>query len=169
MTAPPKTAAPLADANKDAKKIAADKAKPVVQAKAETKDGGDTEHKRGLLYYKGITVPKDFRQASDWFNKAAAKGHAGAQYNLGIMAYLGQGMTQSFAEAAKWFRKAGEQDHAAAQYNLGFLFYEGKGVQKDDQEAYHWIDQAARLGDRKAAKARETLEKVLPKEIFKKN
>ncbi|MBT7250890.1 MAG: sel1 repeat family protein, partial [Rhodospirillaceae bacterium] len=71
--------------------------------------------------------------------------------------------------AAKWFRKAGEQDHAAAQYNLGFLFYEGKGVQKDDQEAYHWIDQAARLGDRKAAKARETLEKVLPKEIFKKN
>lgn len=121
VTAPPKTAAPLADANKDAKKIAADKAKPVVQAKAETKDGGDTEHKRGLLYYKGITVPKDFRQAGDWFNKAAAKGHAAAQYNLGFLFYEGKGVQKDDQVAYHWIDQAarlGDRKAAKARETL---------------------------------------------------
>ena len=165
MTPPPPPPPPTPD---PAAKPKAAPAKPAVPAKAAADDGGETEHKRGLLYYKGTTVPKNFRTAADWFRKAAVKKHAGAQYNLGIMAYLGQGMDQSFAEAAKWFRLAGEQDHASAQYNLGFLFYEGKGVAKDDLSAYTWIDRAARLGDEKAKKARDTLKKVLPPDIFQK-
>ena len=112
-------------------------------------------------------MPKDFRTAAEWFNKAAAKGHPGAQYNLGIMAYLGQGTKQDFAEAAKWFQRAGDQGHAASQYNLGFLFYEGKGVKKDDMQAYTWIDRAANQGHTKAKTARDALAKALPKEIFK--
>jgi len=133
-----------------------------VAARAEA----DAEHKRGMLYYKGVSVPKDYMTAYDWFQRAASKGHPGSQYNLGIMSYLGQGVIQNFAEAAKWFRMAGERDHAAAQYNLGFLYYEGKGVEKDDLQAYMWIDRAANLGDTKAIRDRETLRKVLPEEIF---
>lgn len=126
----------------------------------------EAEHKRGMLYYKGVSVPKNYMTAFDWFQRAAGKGHPGAQYNLGIMSYLGQGVVQDFAEAARWFRMAGERDHAAAQYNLGFLYYEGKGVEKDDLQAYMWIDRAANLGDKKAIRDRETLRKVLPEEIF---
>lgn len=135
-------------------------AKPVADASAEQ------DHKRGLLFYKGIGVDKDFKKAVQWFKQAAKKGHSGAQYNLGIMSYLGQGMTKDFAQAAHWFQKAGEQDHASAQYNLGFLYYEGKGVTKDDLQAFMWIDRSANLGDEKAVRARETLQKALPKEIF---
>ncbi len=124
------------------------------------------DHKRGLLFYKGIGVDKDFKKAAQWFKQAARKGHARAQYNLGIMSYLGQGVPQNYAQAAVWFKKAGEQDHAAAQYNLGFLYYEGKGVEKDDLQAFMWIDRSANLGDEKAVRARETLQKALPKEIF---
>ena len=127
----------------------------------------DQDHKRGLLFYKGIGVDKDFKKAAQWFKQAAKKGHAGAQYNLGIMSYLGQGVPQDYAQAITWFEKAGEQDHAGAQYNLGFLYYEGKGVEKDDLQAYMWIDRSANLGDEKAIRARETLQKALPKEIFK--
>ncbi len=126
----------------------------------------DQDHKRGLLFYKGIGVDKDFKKAAQWFRRAANKSHAGAQYNLGIMSYLGQGVEQDFAKAALWFQRAGEQDHAPAQYNLGFLYYEGKGVDKDSLQAFMWIDRAANLGDEKAIRARETLQKALPKEIF---
>jgi TPR repeat protein len=119
-----------------------------------------------MLYYKGIGVDTDFKKAAMWFKRAADKGHAAAQYNLGIMSYLGQGVDQNYAKAAEWFNRAGAQDHAAAQYNLGFLYYEGKGVDKDDLQAYMWIDRSASLGDEKAIKARDTLQKALPKEIF---
>ncbi len=140
-------------------------------AQGGTKDGAKDpsagqDHKRGLLFYKGIGVDKDFKKAARWFKQAARKGHARAQYNLGIMSYLGQGVPQDYAQAAVWFKKAGEQDHAGAQYNLGFLYYEGKGVEKDDLQAFMWIDRSANLGDEKAVRARETLQKALPKEIF---
>ncbi|MBC8338578.1 MAG: SEL1-like repeat protein [Rhodospirillales bacterium] len=127
----------------------------------------DRDHKRGLLFYKGIGVDKDFKKAAQWFKQAAKKGHAGAQYNLGIMSYLGQGVPEDFSEAAKWFERAGDQDHPVAQYNLGFMYFEGKGVKKDDLQAFMWIDRSANLGDEKAVRARETLQKALPKEIFK--
>ena len=146
---------------------------PVKQAAKKTAAKGGVkdpsagqDHKRGLLFYKGIGVDKDFKKAAQWFKQAARKGHARAQYNLGIMSYLGQGVAQDYAQAAVWFKKAGEQDHAAAQYNLGFLYYEGKGVEKDDLQAFMWIDRSANLGDEKAVRARETLQKALPKEIF---
>ena len=82
------------------------------------------------------------------------------------MAYLGQGTEQSYEEAAIWFERAAKQDNTLAQYNLGFLFYEGKGVRKDVLQAFMWIDRAARLGDKKAIKALETLEKLLPKDLI---
>lgn len=135
--------------------------------KAARNPSADQDHKRGLLFYKGIGVDKDFKKAAQWFKQAAKKGHAGAQYNLGIMSYLGQGVPQDYTQAVAWFEKAGEQDHAGAQYNLGFIYYEGKGVEKDDLQAYMWIDRSASLGDEKAIRARETLQKALPKEIFK--
>ncbi len=131
-------------------------------------DNGAEEHKKGLAFYKGLGgTPKNFKTAAEWFRKSSAKGNAAAQYNLGIMAYLGQGEEQSYAEAANWFLQAAKQDHALAQYNLGFLFFKGEGVEKDDLQAFMWIDRAARLGDEKAIKARDTLEKILPKDIVK--
>lgn len=140
---------------------------PVPRKPAVPDETADQDHKRGMLFYKGIGVDKDFKKAAQWFRRAAEKGHAVAQYNLGIMTYLGQGVDQDYRQAAEWFRRAGEQDHAAAQYNLGFLYYEGRGVERDNLQAYMWIDRAASLGDDKAVKARDTLQKALPKDIFK--
>ena len=134
---------------------------------ADSEDGADA-HQRGLLHYRGNTVPKNLWEAAKWFRIAANNGHAGAQYNLGIMAFLGQGMTKDYAKAAKWFRMAGEQDYAPAQYNLGFLYYVGRGVERDDVNAYIWIDRAASLGDKKAQTARDTLRQTLSPEILPK-
>ena len=156
---PAKVNPPKTNTNKTPSEIARS-TPPVTDA------GADQDHKRGLLFYKGIGVDKDFKKAAQWFKRAAKNTHSGAQYNLGIMSYLGQGVPQDYAQAAHWFQKAGEQDHAAAQYNLGFLYYEGKGVEKDDLQAFMWIDRSANLGDDKAKRARETMQKALPREIF---
>ena len=156
---PAKVNPPKTNTNKTPSEIARS-TPPVTDA------GTDQDHKRGLLFYKGIGVDKDFKKAAQWFKRAAKNTHSGAQYNLGIMSYLGQGVPQDYAQAAHWFQKAGEQDHAAAQYNLGFLYYEGKGVEKDDLQGFMWIDRSANLGNDKAKRARETLQKALPREIF---
>jgi TPR repeat protein len=39
-------------------------------------------------------------------------------------------------------------------------------VEKDDLQAFMWIDRSANLGDDKAKRARETMQKALPREIF---
>ncbi len=177
--APAETELEIAPARKPSTRTAQEQPQPVARKAAATttkkktgKKGvrdasADQDHKRGLFFYKGIGVDKDFKKAAQWFSQAAKKGHAGAQYNLGIMSYLGQGVPQDYAQAIIWFEKAGEQDHADAQYNLGFLYYEGKGTKKNDLQAYMWIDRSANLGDEKAIRARDTLQKALPKEIFK--
>ena len=166
----PSTPAAQEQPKTETRKTAAPPAKKTVKKaleKAARNPSADQDHKRGLLFYKGIGVDKDFKKAAQWFSRAAKKGHAGAQYNLGIMSYLGQGVAQDYTQAITWFEKAGEQDHAGAQYNLGFLYFEGKGVKKDDLQAYMWIDRSANLGDKKAIRARDTLQIALPKEIFK--
>jgi tetratricopeptide (TPR) repeat protein len=142
--------------------------KKVIKKKKQTKKinariiSAKEDHKRGLRYYK----LKNFKKATKWFLQAAKKGYASAQYNLGIMSYLGQGIPKDYSQAANWFEKAGNQDHASAQYNLGYIYYEGKGVEKDNLQAYMWIDRSANLGDKKAIKARDSMQIVLPKDIF---
>jgi len=160
---------PVKKAVKEKKAASHTKApEPAPPPAAPKPDNGSADHKKGLAYYKGIGVTKNFKTAKKYFEQAAEKGHADAQYNLGIMSYLGQGTEQDYSKAADWFRMAAEQDHALAQYNLGFLYYGGKGVAKDDLQAFMWIDRAAGLGDKKAIKARDALAKILPKDIFKK-
>jgi len=168
--APEPAPAPEPEPAKKVEKVAAiaKKAEPAPPPAAPKSDNGAAAHKKGLAFYKGVGEEKNFKTAKTWFEKAAKKGHAAAQYNLGIMSYLGQGTEQDYLRASEWFRMAAEQEHALAQYNLGFLYYGGKGVEKDDLQAFMWIDRAAGLGDEKAIKARDTLAKILPKEIFKK-
>lgn len=45
----------------------------------------DAQAKLGLMYFQGIGVDRDAREALRWFRKAAEQGNAGAQNNLGVM------------------------------------------------------------------------------------
>jgi len=169
---PPKPVPAPAPAPAPAPKVTAAVAKKIDHAPpppAPKTDNGTAAHKKGLAYYKGVGVRKNFKSARKYFIEAANKGHADAQYNLGIMSYLGQGTEQNYKTAAKWFRMAADQDQPRAQYNLGFLYFEGKGVEKDKLQAFMWIDRAAEQKDENAIKARDALRKSLPKDIFTKN
>ena len=61
----------------------------------------------GVIYYNGgEDVPQNYKQAIDWFTKAAEQGDAGAQFNLGNMYGKGEGVSQDTKQAIVWFTKA---------------------------------------------------------------
>ena len=99
--------------------------------------------KLGLLYYNGRGVPRDYMNAREWFEKAAAKDDANAQYTLGVMYDFQKGVPQNFATSRQWYEKAAAQGHAGAQNNLGGLYEYGHGVSKDSVRAYMWYNVAA--------------------------
>ncbi|KAF9976306.1 hypothetical protein BGZ73_008794 [Actinomortierella ambigua] len=98
----------------------------------------------------GITV--DYRQAADWYHKAADQGHVRAQYCLGVM-YRGgcDGVEKDDEASVSWIRKAVEQDDAEAKVLLGVMYEQGRGgLAKSDEEAVAWYRKAAEQGSAKA-------------------
>ncbi len=107
---------------------------------------GDAEAQCNLgeTYYFGKGVLQDYKEAAEWFRKAAEQGHAHAQYWLGFMysVYYSEGVSYDYKEAAEWFRKAAEQGDAEAQLEVGYMYYFGHGVSQDYKEAAEWFRKA---------------------------
>ncbi len=100
-------------------------------------------------YHKGNEFGKagDFRQAVEWYRKAAEKGNASAQCNLGFCYENGIGIGEDKKEAVRWYRKAAEQGSAVAQSNLGLCYTKGYGVEKSEEEAICWYRKSAEQGN----------------------
>jgi TPR repeat protein len=97
----------------------------------------------GLLYYNGLGVPMDHKEAMNWFRRAADQDDADAEFYLGALFSEGQGVPLDYAEAAKWYRLAADRGHAKAQYNLGHFYAEGHAGERDNVSAYVWFNLAA--------------------------
>ncbi len=82
----------------------------------------------GLLYANGKGVPKDDRQAAEWYGKAALQGVAAAEYNLGVMYANGDGVPRDVHEAVKWLQKAADHGISLGRDQLADL-YGGAGIQ----------------------------------------
>ena len=100
----------------------------------------------GMIYDRGLGVPKNLNEASKWYRKAAEQGYALAQSYLGSMYAKGEGVPKDSVEAAKWYREAAEKGNDFAQYNLALMYAKGEGVSQDYEEAYRWIRNAADQG-----------------------
>jgi len=71
----------------------------------------------GFRFLKGKDgVSRDYRQAAEWFGKAAEQGHADAQYNLGELYNKGRGVKKDKKIAQKWYEAAAAQGHVKATY-----------------------------------------------------
>lgn len=101
----------------------------------------------GVLFDRGMGVPKDIGTAATWYQRSAEQGYAKAQFNLGVMYGRGEGVPLDLELSAKWYRLAAEQDHAYAQHNLAQMYLSGVGVERDLSAAFKWESSAARLGD----------------------
>ncbi|KAG0012454.1 hypothetical protein BGZ80_011733 [Entomortierella chlamydospora] len=110
------------------------------------KSGVDEYYVRGLSYYKGKDIPKDYQKARDFFLLAANQGHIGAQYILGCMYQNGYGVTRDCIEAMEWYEMSAEQGCANSQYSLGQMYDCGYGIGKDRYKAMEWYQRSANQG-----------------------
>lgn len=88
-------------------------------------------------------LAEDYRQAAEWYRKAAAQGDIAGEMHLATLYRDGKGVARDMEQAAGWYRKAAEQGDATAQATLGVLYSMGQGVEHNDVEAYYWLDLAA--------------------------
>ncbi|MGD0910855.1 MAG: tetratricopeptide repeat protein [Terracidiphilus sp.] len=87
----------------------------------------------------------DYKQAVEWYAKAADQGNIKAELDLASLYRDGRGklFARDPAQAAAWYHKAADQGDAGAQGTLGMLYTLGQGVPQSDVEAYYWLDLAA--------------------------
>ncbi len=118
---------------------------------------------QGLKFANGEGVARDYRQAVECYQKAAAQGHSAAQFNLGLMYWQGRGVARDEAEARVWLRIAADQGHADAQYQVGLRRHRaGKSCPEPEAsecrvEAFKWLQIATTQGHHESRKAREFL------------
>jgi hypothetical protein len=104
----------------------------------------------GTLYYVGIGIVQDYRNAAVWLNKAAQAGDAEAQCELGFLyqtGSFGQGPPPpDLKQAASWYAKSAAQGDACGQFALAALYVSGKGVTQDAGKAASLSAEAATQG-----------------------
>jgi TPR repeat protein len=88
-------------------------------------------------------LAEDYRQAAEWYRKAATQGDIAGEMHLAALYRDGKGVARDMEQAAGWYRKAAEQGDAGAQGIFGVLYSMGQGVPHNDVEAYYWLDLAA--------------------------
>lgn len=103
----------------------------------------DAQNQLGEKIKQNATDASGYRDAFEWFQKAAKRGHAPAQYNLGLMYEEGQGTAQDPVKALELIRQAAANGHAEAQFHLGAMYKEGRVVKVDIQQALLWWEKAA--------------------------
>jgi hypothetical protein len=87
---------------------------------------------------------RDYKQASEWYRKAADQGSiSGAIHLAELYRDGGKGFPRNVTQAAAWYRKAADQGDPRAQGALAMLYTLGQGVPRSDVEAYYWLDLAA--------------------------
>ena len=97
------------------------------------------QYSLGLMYYKGLGVPQDYKTAIKWYTRAAEQGFAKSQFKLGVMYRKGLGVPRDYKTAQKWYTLAAEQGLVSAAYDLGIMLegsmYDGEVIAQDFKEA----------------------------------
>lgn len=108
------------------------------------RDGNtDAQYNLGLIYARGLGVPRDLETALTWYRRAADLGHAGAQFSIGAMYVTGLGVPQDYAQAIAWYTKAATLGDPGAQTNLALMYDRGRGVAQNIVTAADWYRKAA--------------------------
>lgn len=97
----------------------------------------------GVMYFRGKTVTKDYKESVKFLNLSAMQGYARAQHKLGNI-YTGNILGKpDFRKAVKWFRLAAVQGYTPSQYFLATLYEGGDGIKQNYVHAYMWFSLAS--------------------------
>ncbi|MFC1580142.1 SEL1-like repeat protein [Thermodesulfobacteriota bacterium] len=130
---------------------------PVKRSDLDTKDkkveeetikGARVDPEKNYQRGKALYEEKRYKDASKWFRKAVAQGHAEAQYQLGGMYTKGKGVAKDDQKAFQLIQAAAAQGHPGAQRAVGWCYQEGQGVAQDYDQALKWYRKAADQGEK---------------------
>jgi len=58
------------------------------------------------MYYRGLGVPRRYKEALKWHSRAAEQGNLDSIITLGLMHFKGEGVEKDFKEAYSWWSTA---------------------------------------------------------------
>jgi TPR repeat protein len=99
----------------------------------------------GRTYQEGLGQAKDYKQAAEWYGKAAAQGHRAALFSLGNLYFEGDGVAKDQVKAIQLYRQSADKDYDQAEFILGLSYEFGwGGLKRDRRTAIYWLDRAGR-------------------------
>lgn len=105
---------------------------------------GDEEamYQLGNRYDNGEGVEQNAEIASDWWHKAAMKGHIKAAHNLGNYYFYAK---HDVENGLRWLEKAASENSTLSLYVLGDIYINGIGIAQDVDKGLAYITKAADL------------------------
>lgn len=100
----------------------------------------------GMMYARGLGMPRDDGRAFACFRTAAEKGHPEAINSLGWFFREGRVFAKDLELAAQWFEKSASYGNPYGQLNWGLALQRGEGVEKDATKAAEQFRRAAEGG-----------------------
>ena len=100
----------------------------------------------GMVYARGLGVPRDDMRAFAFFRAAAEKGHPAAINSLGWFFREGRVFGKDLELAARWFEKSASYGNPYGQFNWGLALQRGEGVAVDQIRAAEQFRRAAEGG-----------------------
>jgi hypothetical protein len=99
----------------------------------------------GRTYQEGLGQAKDYKQAAEWYEKAAAQGHRMALFSLGNLYFEGDGVAKDQVKAIQLYRQSADKGYDQAEFILGLSYEFGwGGLPRDRRTAIKWLDRAGR-------------------------
>jgi TPR repeat protein len=96
----------------------------------------------GDMYAKGQGVNQDFKQAFNWYLRAAALDEPRAQFAVAEAYDQGLGVAHDGKRAATWYLTAAEHGNPRAAYAIGLKYAKGTDVPQDLVQAHKWLSVA---------------------------
>ena len=116
---------------------------PLDVAREQAQQGIDEAmYQLGNRYDNGDGVEQNAEVASDWWLKAAMKGHIEAAHNLGNYYFYKK---HDVENGLRWLEKAASDNSTLSLYALGDIYINGLGIVQDVEKGLAYINKAADL------------------------
>ena len=100
----------------------------------------------GELYRQGQGIPRDTKEAANWFSLAADNGDREAQFALGLLYAQGEGVEKDLEKAKALFEQAANNGQKDAQLNLAMIYMQGQIARQDLTRALDLLTKSAKQG-----------------------
>jgi TPR repeat protein len=117
----------------------------------------------GMIYFTGIGVSRDPKEAVKWCSKSARQRLPLGMFYLGMAYSSGDGIARNNDFANRWIRAAADQGLVMAQLTLGMKLSLGDGIERNLDHGVQWLRQAANSGSSEAALQLRRFENLLVK------